>query len=116
MRAHELVDECVLVGDNRPYVTALVTLSPEAVEVWRREHDATALSGAELSTNPELRGAVQTIIDAANAEVSAAESIRRFRILPAPFAVNDELTPTQKVRRGHVLAKYATEIADLYTR
>jgi long-chain acyl-CoA synthetase len=106
VRAHELVDECVLVGDNRPYVAALVTLDPDAVAAWQREHGT--------GTDADVRSAVQAIIDDANAAVSTAESVRRFRILPTPFAVNDELTPTQKVRRGHVLAKYAGEIAELY--
>lgn len=110
MRAHELIEECVVVGDNRPYVAALVTLAPDALVAWRREHGAT-----DLSTDTKLIRAVQAIIDDVNAEVSKAESIRRFRILLAAFAVNDELTPTQKVRRGHVLTKYAAEVTALYT-
>jgi long-chain acyl-CoA synthetase len=72
-------------------------------------------SVSELAEDPDLHAAVQQAVDRANAAVSWAESVRRFRILEADFAVGAELTPTQKVRRHYVLGKYATDIDALYT-
>ncbi|MGW3136607.1 AMP-dependent synthetase/ligase [Streptomyces sp. NPDC001139] len=115
LRAHWLIDQCVLVGDRRPYIGALITLDPEFVVWWGREHDRPRTHGvAELRDDPELRSAVQAAVDEANRTVSAAESIRRFRILSRGFAVGEELTPSQKVRRGYVTAKFAADIEALY--
>ncbi|MCL6667277.1 AMP-dependent synthetase/ligase [Streptomyces panaciradicis] len=115
LRAHWLIDQCVLVGDRRPYIGALITLDPEFVVWWGREHDRPRTHGvAELRDDPELRSAVQAAVDEANRTVSAAESIRRFRILSRGFAVGEELTPSQKVRRGYVAAKFAADIEALY--
>ncbi|WP_458243604.1 AMP-dependent synthetase/ligase [Streptomyces sp. MAI_2237] len=115
LRAHWLIDQCVLVGDRRPYIGALITLDPEFVVWWGREHDRPRTHGvAELRDDPELRSAVQAAVDEANRTVSTAESIRRFRILSRGFAVGDELTPSQKVRRGYVTAKFAADIEALY--
>jgi long-chain acyl-CoA synthetase len=63
---------------------------------------------------PELRAVVQATVDRANTAVSRAEGIKRFRILPGRFATGAELTPTQKIRRDYVLAKYATDAEALY--
>ncbi|MBK3642565.1 long-chain fatty acid--CoA ligase [Streptomyces sp. MBT33] len=115
LRAHWLIDQCVLVGDRRPYIGALITLDPEFLTWWGREHDRSWAGGvAELRDDPELRSAVQAAVDEANRTVSAAESIRRFRILGRGFAVGEELTPSQKVRRGYVTAKFAADIEALY--
>ncbi|TQJ87944.1 long-chain fatty acid--CoA ligase [Streptomyces sp. SLBN-31] len=115
LRAHWLIDQCVLVGDRRPYIGALITLDPEFLTWWGREHDRSWAGGvAELRDDPELRSAVQAAVDEANRTVSAAESIRRFRILSRGFAVGEELTPSQKVRRGYVTAKFAADIEALY--
>jgi long-chain acyl-CoA synthetase len=117
LRGHWLIDQCVLVGDRRPYIAALVTLDPQGFAHWRRTHhrppDATV---AQLRDDPDLLAAVQAAIDEVNQTVSRAEAIRRFRIIPAGFAVGDELTPTQKVRRQHVLAKLADDVDALYGR
>ncbi|MBO3753000.1 long-chain fatty acid--CoA ligase [Streptosporangiaceae bacterium NEAU-GS5] len=104
VRAHWIVDHCVVVGDARPYVGALVTIDTEAYESWR-------LTGSAV----DLHTAVQEAIDQANRMVSHAEAIKRFRILDHRFVVGEELTPTQKVRRTHVLAKYVDEVDALYS-
>ncbi len=72
-------------------------------------------SVGDLAEDPDLHAAVQQAVDRANAAVSRAESVRRFGILEADFAVGAELTPTQKVRRHYILGKYATDIDALYT-
>jgi long-chain acyl-CoA synthetase len=115
LRAHWLIDECVLVGDRRPYIAALVTLDPQAFTQWKQDHhkplDATV---AQMRQDPELAATIQTAIDGVNSAVSRAEAIKRWRVLPGQFAVGDELTATQKVRREHVLAKLADDIDALY--
>lgn len=69
----------------------------------------------ELRDDPDLRAVVQQAVDRANVAVSRAERIKRFRVLPGRFEVGAELTPTQKVRRDYVLAKYASDVEALYT-
>ena len=116
LREHWLIGECVVVGDQRPYVAALVTLDPAAFARWKqRLGKPAAASVGDLAEDPDLRAAVQQAVDRANAAVSRAESIRGFRILEADFAVGAELIPAQKVRRHYVLGKYATDIDALYT-
>jgi long-chain acyl-CoA synthetase len=114
VREHWLIGECVVVGDQRPYIAALVTLDPAAFARWKLRAGKPAAAVGDLAGDPGLLAAVQQAVDRANAAVSRAESIRRFRILDADFAVGAELTPTQKVRRPYVLGKYAAEIDALY--
>jgi long-chain acyl-CoA synthetase len=115
LRRHWLVDQCVLVGDRRPYIAALVTLDPDGFIRWLQTHGRSLdTTVAQVRDDPQLRAAVQTAIDEVNQTVSRAEAIRRFRLLPGPFTVGDELTPTQKVRRQYVLDKLAGEVDALY--
>jgi long-chain acyl-CoA synthetase len=115
LRRHWLIDQCMLVGDRRPYIAALVTLDPNAFTRWLQTHGLPLDTPvAQAREDPELRAAVQTAVDAVNRTVSRAEAIKRFRIIPHAFEVGAELTPTQKVRRQYVLAKLADEIDALY--
>jgi long-chain acyl-CoA synthetase len=115
VREHWLVAECVVVGDRRPYIAALVTLDKGAFARWKQRYGKPgAATVSDLREDPGLRHAVQEAVDRANTAVSQAEGIRRFRILPGTFEVGAELTPTQKVRRDYVLARYAGEIDALY--
>jgi len=115
LREHWLVEECMVVGDQRPYVAALVTLDEAAFGRWKqRLGKPPGASIDDLRDDPDLSAAVQDAMDRVNGELSRAEAIKRFRILPAHFAVGAELTPTQKVRRDYVLAKYASDVEALY--
>jgi long-chain acyl-CoA synthetase len=115
LRAHWLIDQCVLVGDRRPYLAALVTLDPQAFTQWTQDHGRPlAATVTALRHDPDLIATVQAAIDEVNELVSGAEAIRQFRIVPCEFTIGDELTPTQKVRRDRVLAKLAGEVAALY--
>jgi len=115
LREHWLISECVVVGDQRPYIAALITLDPAGLARRKqRLGKPAAASVGDLAEDPDLRAAVQQAVDRANAAVSRAEGIRWFRILEADFAVGAELTPTQKVSRHYVLGKYATDIDALY--
>ncbi|WP_052867175.1 AMP-dependent synthetase/ligase [Streptomyces niger] len=117
IRSHPLVSQCLVVGDNRPYVAALITLDPDALEHWRRYRGG--YQHARPGDPPEegVRAAVQRAVAVANASVSRAESIRAFRILPGEFSVADGLlTPSLKLRRKAIETAYAAEIDALYTR
>jgi len=115
LREHWLIGECVVTGDQRPYLGALVTLDPGAFARWKqREGKPASATVGDLRDDQDLRRAVQDAVDRANTGVSRAESIKRFRILPVTFTVGVELTPTQKIRRDHVLASYASDVDALY--
>jgi long-chain acyl-CoA synthetase len=115
LRAHWLIDECVLVGDGRPYIGALISLDSQQFAAWAREHHKSPGAAiAALRDDADLRSTLQAAIDEANRTVSAAEAIKRFRIVAKPFTVGAELTPTQKVRRNYVFAKFASDIEALY--
>ncbi|MGA2830961.1 MAG: AMP-dependent synthetase/ligase [Streptosporangiaceae bacterium] len=115
-RENWMIAECVVIGDRRPYIAALVTLDGEAFARWKqRQGKPAGATVGELSEDPDLRAVVQTAVDRANTAVSRAESIKRFRILPSRFEIGAELTPTQKVRRDYVLTRYAADTEALYT-
>jgi long-chain acyl-CoA synthetase len=116
IRAHALIGECMVVGDGRPFVGALVTLDEEFLPHWAAEHGKPAgVSAAELRTDPELLEAVQRAVDDGNAAVSKAESVRTFRILPARFTEDSgHLTPSLKLKRTAVAKDFADEIEALY--
>lgn len=115
-RAHPLIAEILVVGDARPFVGALVTLDPEYVATWLQlRHRPAGTPIERLTEDPEIITEVQAAIDAANAAVSRAESIRSFRILPGQFTVDGgQLTPSMKMRRSVVARENAEEIESIY--
>jgi long-chain acyl-CoA synthetase len=117
LRANPLVSQAMVVGDGRPYVACLVTLDPEALEVWKTRHSRPAsATPRDLAGDPELIAEIQRAVDDANKAVSRAESIRRFRILPVDFTeASGELTPSLKVRRDVVAKQFAADIGALYS-
>ncbi len=116
IRAHALVAECMVVGDGRPFVGALVTIDEEFLGRWCAEHGKPAgATAAALREDPDLLAAVQAAVDDGNAAVSKAESVRKFRILPAQFTEESgHLTPSLKLKRNVVAKDYADEIEALY--
>ncbi|GAA4800910.1 AMP-dependent synthetase/ligase [Streptomyces ziwulingensis] len=118
LRSRPPVGQCLVVGDNRPYVAALVTLDPDAVAHWlsvRKLPADTPL--AELVADPRLRAEVQRAVDHANEAVSRAESIRAFRLIEGEFTEeNGLLTPSLKVKRQAAVKAYADEIEALYAQ
>ncbi|MFE3603561.1 AMP-dependent synthetase/ligase [Streptomyces sp. NPDC059096] len=116
IRAHALVAECMVVGDGRPFVGALVTLDEEFLARWAKDHgkpaDATA---ATLRLDPELLAEVQRAVDEGNAAVSKAESVRKFRVLTAQFTEDaGHITPSMKLKRNVVAKDFADEIEAIY--
>jgi long-chain acyl-CoA synthetase len=115
IREHPLISQCVLVGNGRPYVAALVTIDPQAWPRWRAAHGRSDASVVWLRDSPELRREIQAAIDRANQTVSRAEQIKTFRVLPRELSEADgELTPTLKVKREVVQERYAADIDVLY--
>jgi long-chain acyl-CoA synthetase len=116
LRSRALVGQCVVVGDNRPFVAALITLDAEAVAHWlsvRKLPPDTPLS--ELVRDERLRAQVQKAVDYANEAVSRAESIRAFALVEGEFTEeNGLLTPSLKVKRRAVTEAYAERIEALY--
>ncbi len=118
LRAHPLISQAMVVGDNRPFVAALIAIDPEGFDVWKQHHgkEATA-SVADLANDPDLVAEIDQAVKDANQTVSNAESIRKFHILPVDFTVlTGELTPTLKVKRNVVVARFANEIEALYSK
>jgi long-chain acyl-CoA synthetase len=116
LRAHWLVSQCLVVGDARPYVAALVAGDPETFAQWKTEKGKPETATmAELRHDPDLRSEIQVAVDDANKAVSHAEAIKKFAILGDDFTeASGQLTPTLKVRRYVVMEQFAAEIAALY--
>jgi long-chain acyl-CoA synthetase len=116
LRAHPLVSQCMVVGDNKPFIAALVTVDPDALPGWlERSGKPGGAELADLVDDPDLRAAIGEAVADANLAVSRAEQIREFRILPVDFSeAGGEMTPTMKVKRAVVAEKYADDIADIY--
>ncbi|MGD3110585.1 AMP-dependent synthetase/ligase [Streptomyces sp. YGL11-2] len=115
LRSHPLVGQCMVVGDNRPYVTALITLEPDGLSHWRQMTRKRDTPLTELVRDERLLADIQHAVDDANKLVSRAESIRRFAVLPADFSEQTgHLTPSLKLRRALVARDFAKEIDQLY--
>jgi len=116
LRNHWLVGECLVVGDGKPYVAALIAEDPETFAQWRAEHGKPETATmADLADDPALRAEIQAAVDYANQAVSRAEAIKKFAIVSGEFTeAGGQLTPTFKVRRGVVTRQYAAQIAALY--
>ncbi|MDV9200458.1 AMP-dependent synthetase/ligase [Streptomyces sp. Wh19] len=116
IRGHALVAECMVVGDGRPFVGALVTLDEEFLGRWAAEHGKPAGSTAvSLREDPELLAEVQRAVDDGNAAVSKAESVRKFRILDSQFTeAAGHITPSLKLKRNVVAKDFADEIESIY--
>ena len=109
-----LVSQAVAIGDKRKYVSALLTLDPEAAKAWASEHGA-GDDLAALAENEELIAEVEKGLDVANEDLARVEQVKRFKILPVDWELGgDELTPTMKLKRKPIAEKYADEIDSLY--
>ena len=115
IRAHHLVSQCMVVGDGRPFIAALVTLDPEAVALWA-EHHGRPTDPAALTDDPDLLAEIQSAVDDANSLVSQAEAVRKFAVLPDDWTEEDgHLTPSLKLRRGFVERVVRDDIDRLYS-
>lgn len=116
IRADALVSQVLVVGDNRPFIGALVTLDEEALPGWLHRHGLPASTTLlEASENTAVKAAVQELINHANQSVSQAEAIKSFRIVPADFTEDSgHLTPSMKVKRSQVMKDFENVIEEMY--
>ncbi len=110
-----LVMSVVAFGDDRPYVTALVTLDPDACTAYAAKAGLSDGSPAVLAQDASVRALIQSGVDRANEKLSRVEQVKKFAVLPTPWEPGgDELTPTMKLKRRPIAEKYAAEIDALY--
>jgi long-chain acyl-CoA synthetase len=114
LRAHALVDQCIVVGDGQPFIAALVTLDPDAVSAWAQAHGKSGRT-ADLVDDPDLRAEIEAAVEDANKAVSKAESIRKFKVLADAWTEEGgQLTPSLKLKRNVVMRECKDEIVGLY--
>jgi long-chain acyl-CoA synthetase len=117
LRAHPLVSQCMVVGDNQPFIAALITIDQDLLKSWVSNNKKEGASMADLAHDPDLISVIQTAVDDANKAVSKAESIRKFVILPTDFTIaGGHLTPKLSLKRHVVAKEFALEIEQLFTK
>ncbi len=115
LKAHPLIGQAMAIGDGKPYISALLVLDPEVAPVWAAGHGIDGLTLVELASHPEVIEEIERGVATANEQFSKVERIKRFVVLGNEWMPDsEELTPTMKLKRRGVHAKYATEIASLY--
>jgi len=115
LRAHPLISQCMVVGDGKPFIAALLTLDEEMLPGWAANHGLGALSADAARRNEQVLAEIQAAVDHANAAVSKAESIRKWTILDTDFTEESgHLTPSLKLRRTVVMRDFGEEVEALY--
>ncbi|APF40497.1 AMP-dependent synthetase/ligase [Neomicrococcus aestuarii] len=117
VRASRIVSQVVVIGENRPFVGALITLDADELASWSKARGLGELSPKDAANNPQVQGEIQSFIDQANATVSKAESIRKYLILEEDFTEESgHLTPSLKLKRHSVMESHADVIEDFYSK
>ncbi len=115
LRAHPLISQCIVVGDQKPFIGALITLDDEMLPTWAKNHGLAAMTLAQARTDEAVLAEVQKAVDDANTAVSKAESIRKFAVLGDDFTEdNGYLTPSLKLKRNLVMKDFHDEVEALY--
>jgi long-chain acyl-CoA synthetase len=110
-----LVGQAAAIGDNRKFCSALLVLDPESTNVWAKSHGKESLSLNELAADPEVLAAVQAGVDEINQQFAQVEQIKKFVLLGEEWMPDsDVLTPTSKLKRRGIHARYADEIESMY--
>ena len=116
LRAHPLVSQCIVVGDQKPFIAALVTLDPEMYPAWAKNNGIEGVTIEQAREDDVVRAEIQRAVDDANRSVSKAESIRKFTILEGDFTEdNGYLTPSLKLKRNLVMKDFRDEVEALYS-
>ena len=117
LRAHPLVSQCMVVGDNQPFIAALITIDQDMLKGWIAANNKGGATVETLRNDPDLIAVIQTAVDEANKAVSKAESIRKFTILPTDFTIaGGQLTAKLSLKRHVIGEQYAAEITALFTK
>ena len=116
LRGHPLISQIMVVGDQKPFISALVTLDTEMLPKWLKNRNLPNMDVTDAARHPEVLAALDRAIARANKQVSRAESIRKIKVLLTDFTVeNGLLTPSLKVKRSAVLHRHADEVAEIYS-
>jgi long-chain acyl-CoA synthetase len=117
IRAHPLISQCMVVGDQKPFIACLVTIDEEAWPDWKSKHGKPEKATvADLADDEDLRAEVQGAIDEANKAVSHAEAIKSFRIIGDDWTIDSgHLTPSLKLKRNVVLQDHVRDIEAIYS-
>ncbi|HEX3239915.1 MAG TPA: AMP-dependent synthetase/ligase [Solirubrobacterales bacterium] len=114
IKQHPLVSQCVVVGDRRPYLVALVTLDPEEAVAYAKEHGLPE-DPAALASNPDVKASIEAHVEKINQNFARVEQVKKISILPNDLSQESgELTPTLKVKRAVVAQKHEGAIEELY--
>jgi long-chain acyl-CoA synthetase len=117
LRAHPLVSQCMVVGDNQPFIASLITVDQDMLKGWIASNGKTGATIDTLVNDPDLIAVIQTAVDDANKAVSKAESIRKFTILPKDFTIaGGQLTAKLSLKRHVIAQQYAAEITALFSK
>ena len=118
LRSHALISQCIVVGDGRPFIAALITLDTDALPGWLESQGKPKdMSPEDLQDDEELNAEIDKAVKDANKAVSHAESIKKFRILASDFTEeNGMLTPSLKLKRSVVMKEYDDEVEKLYAK
>ena len=115
LKEHPLIGQALAFGDNRPYVVALVVLDHELAPGWAARYGLGAADLAALAASEQVQAEIRLAVDAANQRLARIEQVKRFEVLPVEWtAESEELTPTLKLKRRVIHAKYAGELDALY--
>jgi long-subunit acyl-CoA synthetase (AMP-forming) len=116
LKAHPLIGTACVIGDQRPYLTALIVLDPDVAPVWAAEQGVEDASLEALAGNEKLRAEIQSAVDELNSQVSNVEGVKKFTVLGQDWLPGaEELTPTMKLKRKPIGEKYASEIEEMYS-
>ncbi|MEY8655422.1 AMP-dependent synthetase/ligase [Brachybacterium paraconglomeratum] len=116
LRSHPLVSQCVVIGDQKPFVAAILTLDAEMLPTWLKNNGKPEMSLTQAADDPEIRAELQKVVDRANESVSRAESIRSFVVIDSDFTEeNGYLTPSLKLKRNVVVKDLAPIIEKIYS-
>jgi long-subunit acyl-CoA synthetase (AMP-forming) len=114
--ASPLIGQAVAIGDGRPYNTALIVLDTDYAPQWAQKQDLEVQTIEQLATEPKVIEAVQQAVDEANSHLARVEQIKKLTVIPGEWNPGgDELTPTMKLKRKPIAAKYQAEIAAMYS-
>ena len=115
LRAHPLISQCIVVGDQKPFIGCLITLDSEMLPTWLTNHGKPVLGVAEAASDPDVLAELQRAVDDANSYVSKAESIRKFAVLQIDFTeASGHLTPKLSLKRAVVMKDFAEAVEQLY--
>jgi long-chain acyl-CoA synthetase len=117
LRAHPLISQCMVVGDNQPFIASLITIDQDMLKGWIATNAKTGATIETLRNDPDLIAVIQTAVDEANKAVSKAESIRKFTILPVDFTIaGGQLTAKLSLKRHVIAEQFAADISALFTK